>query len=174
MHLLLTYVSAICMTAHRRPALYSRSPRFKSWSWKLINMTECPEERNKKETAILFSAEGRGTNSLLIGHRRKYTEWWWAMTEANKVIIFLSFYFWVATLYRTNGSSTSIPIPSFFPHPLLWLTTPVLCGIFLFNLLHYKKPVSQPGSHLWNFDCNKLISSEPTLDNSYALHIISK
>jgi len=28
-----------------------------------------------------------------IGHGRKYTEWWWAMAEANKVKTFLSFYF---------------------------------------------------------------------------------
>ena len=46
---------------------------------------------------------------------------------------------WIATLYMANGCLTSIPIPSFFRHLLLWLTILVFCGIFLSNLLLYKK-----------------------------------
>lgn len=101
--------------------------------------------------------EEQERDSPFIGHGRKYTEWWWAMAEANKVKTFLSFYLWIATLYRTNGSSTSIPIPSFFP--IYYLDWPFLYSVAYFFSICFsiKKPVSQPGSHLWSFDCNKLV-----------------
>lgn len=144
MHLLLPYMSAVCMMAHQIPASYSEVPGSSlgpgGWFIWLNALSRGTRKRHPLNTAW------KEVHRVMMVHGRS--------KESRDMSLLL---LWVATSYRANSSSTSITIPCFFPHLLLSLTIPLFCGIFLFSLLLYNKPVSHPGSHLWSYECYKLL-----------------